>query len=62
MKKNVLSLVYLYRGEVYKPDIYQTRNCYPVQSKDTLEELDKKLDSLIKCKSFVIITLILYYG
>nr|XP_050853987.1 histone deacetylase 6 isoform X1 [Vespula vulgaris] len=37
-----------YKGEVYKPDIYQTRNCYPVQSKEILEALDKKLDSLIK--------------
>ncbi|KAI4493221.1 hypothetical protein M0802_009509 [Mischocyttarus mexicanus] len=37
-----------YKGEVYKPDFYETRNCYPVQNKDIFEALDKRLDSLIK--------------
>ncbi|XP_043492900.1 histone deacetylase 6 isoform X2 [Polistes fuscatus] len=37
-----------YTGEVYKPDFYETRNCYPIQNKDIFEELDKRLDLLIE--------------
>lgn len=35
-----------YKGLLQKTDIYETRNCYPVQDKAVFEALDKQLDSL----------------
>ncbi|KAK2589243.1 hypothetical protein KPH14_002044 [Odynerus spinipes] len=35
-----------YKGHIHKPEIYETRDCYPMQDKTTFEALDKKLDSL----------------
>ncbi|KAL0119653.1 hypothetical protein PUN28_007827 [Cardiocondyla obscurior] len=37
-----------YRGSEVKLDKYETRNCYPVQSKETLETIEKKLNELIQ--------------
>lgn len=39
-----------FRGSAFKPDKYETRNCYPTQSKEVLEAIDKKLNELILCK------------
>ncbi|XP_066586610.1 histone deacetylase 6 isoform X2 [Prorops nasuta] len=39
--------VVTYRGEVSVTKCYETRNCYPVQSKEKLDEIDKKLNDLI---------------
>ncbi|XP_050461613.1 histone deacetylase 6 isoform X2 [Cataglyphis hispanica] len=36
-----------YKGSIFKPDKYETRNCYPTQSKEVLEMIDKKLNELI---------------
>ncbi|XP_025261717.1 histone deacetylase 6 isoform X2 [Camponotus floridanus] len=36
-----------YKGNDFKPDKYETRNCYPKQSKEVLEVIDKKLNELI---------------
>ncbi|XP_028048601.1 histone deacetylase 6 isoform X2 [Monomorium pharaonis] len=41
----------MYKGSEVKPDKYDTRNCYPVQSKETLETVDKKLNQLIQLTS-----------
>lgn len=35
-------------GSDEKPTSYATRNCYPVQSPDTVRALDERLDKLIK--------------
>ncbi|CAL1678585.1 unnamed protein product [Lasius platythorax] len=36
-----------YKGSIFKPDKYETRNCYPTQSKEVLEVMEKKLNELI---------------
>ena len=38
------------RGSIYKPDKYETRNCYPTQSKEILGAMEKKLNELIQCE------------
>jgi len=44
-------LLYIcFRGSEVKPDKYETRNCYPIQNKETLEIVEKKLNELIQCK------------
>lgn len=35
-------------GSDIKPTSYATRNCYPVQSTETIRVLDERLDRLIK--------------
>lgn len=37
-----------YKGSEIRLDKYDTRNCYPVQSKETLEGVEKKLNELIQ--------------
>ncbi|XP_018376605.1 PREDICTED: histone deacetylase 6 isoform X2 [Trachymyrmex cornetzi] len=37
-----------FKGSEVKLEKYDTRNCYPVQSKETLEVVEKKLDELIQ--------------
>ena len=37
-------------GSSVKPKTYATRNCYPVQSSETVNLLDQQLDKLIKSK------------
>lgn len=37
-----------FEGFDVKPTTYATRNCYPVQSSDTIDLLDQRLDKLIK--------------
>lgn len=39
-----------HRGSSVKTEIYETRNCYPVQSKETIEAIEKQLNILIQCK------------
>ncbi|KAL6254921.1 hypothetical protein P5V15_014263 [Pogonomyrmex californicus] len=36
-----------YKGNVIKPDKYETRNCYPTQNKEMLVKVEEKLDELI---------------
>ncbi|XP_015587407.1 histone deacetylase 6 isoform X1 [Cephus cinctus] len=38
----------IYKGDETKPDFYETRNCYPVQSPELLQEIDRKLNFLIQ--------------
>lgn len=40
----------IFRGSDVKPTVYETRNCYPVQSSETFRLLDERLDELIKSK------------
>ncbi|XP_029038711.1 histone deacetylase 6 isoform X3 [Osmia bicornis bicornis] len=40
--------VVIFRGSSVKPEIYETRNCYPVQSKETIEAIEKQLNILIQ--------------
>ncbi|EZA54635.1 histone deacetylase 6 isoform X1 [Ooceraea biroi] len=37
-----------YKGSEVKPEKYETRNCYPIQSKEVLDTTEKKLDKLIQ--------------
>ncbi|XP_029174654.1 histone deacetylase 6 [Nylanderia fulva] len=37
-----------YKGSIYTPDKYETRNCYPTQNKEVLETIEKKLNELIQ--------------
>ncbi|XP_012278697.1 histone deacetylase 6 isoform X2 [Orussus abietinus] len=38
----------IYRGDETKPDFYETRSCYPIQSKETVQQIEKKLNALIQ--------------
>jgi len=38
------------RGNEVRPEKYETRNCYPTQSKEVLDVMEKKLNELIQCK------------
>ncbi|OXU23235.1 hypothetical protein TSAR_003178 [Trichomalopsis sarcophagae] len=38
--------IVLFKGPDELPTIFETRNCYPVQSQDELQEINKKLDHL----------------
>lgn len=42
----------LFRGSQIKPEKYETRNCYPKQSKEIFEAMERKLNELIQCKLF----------
>ncbi|XP_076238215.1 histone deacetylase 6 isoform X2 [Calliopsis andreniformis] len=38
----------IFKGDEIRPEVYQTRNCYPVQSKEVLELLEKQLNAIIQ--------------
>nr|XP_012150675.1 PREDICTED: histone deacetylase 6 isoform X3 [Megachile rotundata] len=38
----------IFKGTNIKPEIYETRNCYPVQNKETVEAIEKQLNVLIQ--------------
>ncbi|XP_012219597.1 histone deacetylase 6 isoform X2 [Linepithema humile] len=40
-------IIVTYKGSEVKPDKYDTRNCYPVQSTEVFDAMDKKLNDLI---------------
>lgn len=44
-----------FRGSEVKPEKYDTRNCYPKQSTEVFEALDKKLNELIQCKTLLLV-------
>lgn len=37
----------MYRGDETKPKFYETRNCYPVQCTKEVEDIERRLNSLI---------------
>lgn len=48
---NFINIYHFYfRGSEIKPEVYETRNCYPVQSKETIELIEKQLNAIIQCK------------
>lgn len=47
-KKNQFFPTISFLGTDTKPTSYATRNCYPVQTSETFQSLDRRLDQLIK--------------
>lgn len=39
-----------FRGNEIKFDKYETRNCYPIQTKEATDIIEKQLNELIQCK------------
>ncbi|KAK9306620.1 hypothetical protein QLX08_002802 [Tetragonisca angustula] len=37
-----------FKGTDIKPEMYETRNCYPIQNKDVIEMIEKQLNTLIQ--------------
>ncbi|XP_059352443.1 polyamine deacetylase HDAC10-like isoform X1 [Daphnia carinata] len=43
-----------FEGSDIKPTTFATRNCYPVQNRETIDQLDQRLDQLIKETSLAV--------
>ncbi|XP_053996185.1 histone deacetylase 6 isoform X2 [Hylaeus anthracinus] len=40
--------VVTFKGSDIRPTVYETRDCYPVQSKDVIEQIEKQLNAIIQ--------------